>query len=177
MIRRLTKREQYIFYICLLFIGIFIFYQGLIKPSWEESESLDQKIVIQQRRLQKDQRLLQEAKGKEKAHAAYLLAYKQNGTDEQVMSSILSQIEKLAGELKLRISDLKPQRVKQLELLNQFSVSVTIDSEFDDILNFLYLLQQEPYSFNVEEVRFDKGTRRNETIIKSQLVLSKVLIP
>jgi len=177
MIKRLTKREQKIFIVTLVLILGYIGNNLLVKPLKEKILSLDQAIVAEEIRLKKNQRIIGQAKALSEDYNAYLNNFKQSKTNEQVMSSILSEIEEVAGELELRISDLKPKRVKRGEYYNRFSVSLTIDSDFVDIIHFLYILQKQPHLFDVEEVRFDKGSRRRSSTMKTQLVLGKMLIP
>ncbi len=93
------------------------------------------------------------------------------------MSSILSEIEETAGQLKLKISDLKPTRVKREEYNNRFSVTLTIDSKLVDIMHFLHLLQQTPHLFQIQEVYFEKSAMQDGSSLRTQLVLEKIYIP
>ena len=54
---------------------------------------------------------------------------------------------------------------------------MSIDGDFMDILQFLHRLQSEPHLFDVEEARFDKGTRQQATSVKASLVLGKTFVP
>ena len=175
--KRLTKREKKIFLACLIVIISYGCYMGLWKPLKDKIDSLDQKIQTQHRRLLKDLRVIQDAQNIETSYNTFHNNFKQEKTNEQIMSSILSEIEEVAGQLALRISDLKPMRVKNEEFFNRFSVSLTIDSDLPGIVHFLYLLQTQPHLFDVESVRFDKGPERKVASIKTHLTLSKIFIP
>jgi len=177
IIRRFTKREKRIAVLCLGLVFIYGGYNIVIRPLRKEMILLDQKIETQQRRLNKDLRILKKAEFLGVQYDALVKRFKQTKTNEQVMSSFVSEIEEAAAKLGLQISNLKPQKVKRSEFINRFSVSLTIDSEFVDIMNFLYMLQGQPYSFDVQEARFDKSSRRKSTAIKTRLVLIKILIP
>lgn len=175
--RRLTSREQRVFVVCLLTISIYVGYNGFVKPFHERLSALDRQIAAARLEIQKNQRTVRKAEILEKAYEENLAQYKQTGSSEQVMSGILSEIEESARELNLQISNLKPKRVKNEQYFNQFSVSLTIDSELVDIVHFLYLLQQSPHFFDIEEVHFDKGARRSSSAMKTELVLGKRFIP
>ena len=166
-----------IFLVSVLIIFIYVGYMLVIKPMMDKIDILSSQIDGQKNRLNKDRRLIKKAKTVDDEINNSIQKFKQDKSNEQVMSSIISEIESVAGGLNLKISDLKPNKARKSEYFNHFSVSLTIDSEFTDVLNFIYVLQDPEHLYNVDEVRFDKSSRRRSTEMKSYLVLSKTLIP
>jgi Tfp pilus assembly protein PilO len=175
-IRPLTKREKRIFVVCVALAVVYGVYNGLIRPSGARDVSLDQTIASWQRRLNKDTRVIQKAASLDGLYDFYVDRFKQVKTNEQVMSGIVAEVEEAAGRVQLQISNINPQKVKQGELYNRFSVSLTIEGPFMDIMHFLHLLQGEPHLFDVEEARIEKGAGRQTTLVRAQLVLSKIFI-
>lgn len=175
--RRLTQREQSIFVVCVLTISVYLIYNGIVKPFQAKIERVEQDIQLGQQQLSQKLKTIQRGKAVSGQYNAYHEAYRQSKSNEEVMSSILAEIEGVARELQLGIFDLKPKRVQRTDFYNQFSVSLTINSEFVDIIQFLHILQSSPHLFEIEQVDFDKGSNRNTTSIKTQLVLSKILVP
>lgn len=176
MIKSFNKRQRFLFIVCVL-TGVFALgYSFIFKPLENKIISLEDEIGAQRIQLQKSRDIIEKAEGISGAYDAYLKDFKQDKTSDKVMASVLSEIEGVAGGLSLPISDLKPKRVKESELYNRFSVSLTIDSEFVNIMHFLHILQNEPHNFDVEEFQIDKGTRRQTATVKASLVLSKILI-
>lgn len=176
MIKQLNKREQKIFMVCIAIVAVYVGYNGLIKPLRQKIISLDQNIERKQIELKKDLRIVRSAKEIDQKYNEYLNVFQQIESDEQVMSSILADIEKVANELGLRISDLKPSKVKGEEGLNVFPLSLIIDGELTSIMQFLYVLQGQPYLFNVEQFRFDRKSQQTMTMINANLILSKTFI-
>lgn len=177
MIKRFTQREQIISIVTLILLGVLVSYYAVIKPLREKIIFLEKKTADQRKQFGKNLKLVREAGEIEKQYAPYLEKFKQDKPNEQVMSGILAEIEAAAAGLELQISDLKPKRVKEDGRYNQFSVSLTIDSNFLNIVHFLHILQSEPHLFEVEELEFDKGSQRKSDTMKTRLVLTKVLIP
>jgi len=176
MIKRLTKREQGIFIACASLIFIYVGFNGIFKPLKETSQMVDRKIEVQQRRLDKDMRIIRKAKALGKEYSVILEQFKQSESDEQVMSKIFLEIERVADELGLKIADLKPKKVRKVDFYNRFSVSLTLESQFQEIVHFIYILQKQPLLFDIDEVRFEQGPRRNRATINTHLILSKILI-
>lgn len=161
----------------MIMIGVYIGYAGFFKPLRNKIISAEMEIQTAQRRLEKNMKLIQKSKGVERQYKEYFSRFKQSKTDEQVMASMLSEIEGVAGELGLRISELKPKKAKKEKYYNKFSVSLKIDGSLTNVLHFLHRLQGVPHLFDVEEVRFDKRLQRKSAAVKTQLVLGKMFIP
>lgn len=177
MKKSISKRSQKLFIVCLILGSVYLFNWIVIEPIKNQLISLGEDIETQQNALDKNRTLIERAQRLEDLYNQYLEMFKQSKTNDEVMSFLLSEIEQVAGQLNLPISDLKPKRVKTEEFYNRFSVSLTIDSGFEDILHFLHMLQNKPHLFDVEELRIDKGARRQTDVVKTSLVLSKVYIP
>lgn len=177
MIRRLSARELKILIVSSVVASTYIGYTLLVRPAKEKFIALDEEIAAQQRRLAKNSIEIKKAQDMEKNLEVYEQKFKQPASNEGTMSSILSEIEAVAADLKLQIANLAPKRVKETDLSNRFSVSLTIDGDFLDILQFLHTLQSEPHLFDVEEARFDKGMRQQSSSVKASLVLGKTFIP
>lgn len=175
--RPLTKREQNILIICIVLVFSYVGYNGVYKPTSERIQYLDERALTLQQQLKKSQMTISRSDLVGRKYADIIKRFKQSRSNEQEMSAILSEIENAAKQLNLQIADLKPQRVKSDEDFNWFSISLTISSGLDNIVQFLYAVQNEPYFFNVEEIRFDKGAQRGVEDLKTSLVLSRFLIP
>ncbi len=177
MARQLTRRERRFLILCFLTVLAFASWKLVVTPFKEKNLALDNELEEKRKLLSKNTRLVRKADFTEKEYQAYFKKFQQTKTDDQVMSSMIAEIEKVAADLSLQISDLKPKRGKSGDYYSRFSVSLTMDSDLSEIVHFLYILQQEPYLYNVDEFRFDKGAQRKSSTIKSQIVLSKTLVP
>ena len=176
MIRRLTSREQKIFIVTIVAVAASVFYNALLQPLYEKKEFLTQEIEIHRKQLRQDLRAVGKVKALDAKYDAYLKQFRQMGTEEEVSSSILSEIEGVAGRFGLHVTDLKPQRIEHDKYGNQFAVSLTINSELADVIRFLCALQQAPYLFNVERMEFEKFERMNRSKLTTRLVLGKTFI-
>ena len=177
MARRLTKREGRIFIICLVLVFFYGGYYGLVSPLLNKISETDQFIEVKSRRVKKDKRSLRDSQALINEYEAYRKQFKQAGSNEEVMSSLISEIEKVAVELGIPIADTKPKRVKKEKYFNRFSLSLTLEGELPKITQFLHCLQDNTHLFKVEEVHFEKGSRGQSEIIKANLVVGKIFLP
>src|SRR3989338_6719758 len=110
--KQFSKREKVIFAVCVTLVFSYILFYGLLRPFKEKVEAAQSRIEVVKRQMQKDYKVISQAKAYEKQHEEVLKKFKQNTSDEIVMSSILSEIEKVANESKMSIEELKPHRVR-----------------------------------------------------------------
>ena len=125
MIKRLTRREQRIFVVCMAVIFVYIGYNALIKPLRDKITSVDGEIRTYQKSMDKSVSAVVKSKELRQQYNEYLSRFKQFKTDEQVMASMLLEIEKVSGKFGLLISELKSKKVKHDKHYNRFSVSLT----------------------------------------------------
>ena len=176
MSRFLNHREQKIFIICLVAVFAAFFYNNLIVPLQREANLLQGEIVIKKTQLAGNFKVIERAEKFDVQYDGYLKRFGKSGTEEEVTSSFLSEIEKVTGKLELHVAELKPQRIEHDEFSDRFSIHLTMSSEFVDIVRFLHTLQQSPYFFDVEEVEFKKSVKRSQGAITTRLVLGKSFI-
>ena len=177
MITRLSAREQNILIVCTVLVTAYFSYHFMIMPLKERSENLDRMIEAEIREIKKYKQAISMGEAQDTGYVALIEGYQQQGSNEQVMSNILQEIEQVARGLGLNISDLKPQRVREQAFFNQFSISLRIDSSLPEIVKFIHAVQSRPHNFDVQDLRFDKSSRRNEDALKTTLVLQKTLVP
>ncbi|MCK5580299.1 MAG: hypothetical protein KAJ18_03410 [Candidatus Omnitrophica bacterium] len=168
-----SKRERRISFFLVICVLAYILQAGVYKPLALKKKVLRQKIKTSEKRVRRAKRALRKG-GDVSLHEKGLEGFKQKGTDEQVMSVILSEIEQEKAELDLRIADMKPQKARKVGPLNYFSVNLTLDGEIADIMQFIYILQNPPHMLYVDEFQLSRGSARDSSL-KCQLVLSRRL--
>jgi hypothetical protein len=176
-VKTLSPREQNILVVTLLLSAIMIGYRLGLMPLKRQIAGLEQQIMAESLNVRKNRRLIEGQQGLDAQYELLIREFGQPGAEEQVMARILKEIENVAGDLNLQISDLKPQRARSLDHFKSFSVSLRMESALAEIVEFLDILQREPYRYAVQDVRFDKSTRRDSSEIKTVVILEKIFIP
>ncbi len=173
--RKMTRREQKILIVCGSLLFVYIFHNLVWKPFKAESKISSQKIRKGEKRLRKSLEIMRRQKAVLKEYTEYLNIFKQEMTDEEQMSSIIAQLEDMTQRQKLQFSEMKPQKMNTFDFYKVFPVSLKMDGSLDQVNQFLYDLQKEPYFFHVDKLRLEKKSRQ-KSVLKISLVLSKLLI-
>jgi len=173
---QLSNREKNIFIVCALLIATYSGYIFVYQPLKEAGVTFEDQLEAAQRQLEKSSRIVNKGKMYQSRYNSYMAKFKQTASNDEVMSATLSKIEQEAGKFDIRISELKPQKVKKESFYNNFSVSVTLEGTMTEIVKLLYALQNEPYSFKVDEARFDQHYQKVDSV-QCQFILSKIYFP
>jgi len=171
-----SKREQIIFILCVIAVVIFMVNIIFVKPIKNNADALESEISNSRLKLQKQLKIIERGKKIARDYDDVLSNYRQTSSNEQVMSSILSEIEAAASQNGMKVSDIKPKRVREIDFYNQFSVSLSINGQLKDIAHFLYLLENPPHSFNIDELILEKNSPY-AAVLDCRIVLNRILIP
>ena len=177
IMNRLTQRERNIFVVCVTLAAVYIGYNFFYKPLIGNKDVLQNKMEKARKKILDNEKILRNAKKANEVYNQYQTEFKQPESNEQTISVLISNIEKEATQMGLTISDMKPKPVKQDKYFNTFSVTLSLEGSWTEILKLLHALQSKPYLLRVDEMNFDRASQVNTTFVRAYLVLSKVYIP
>ncbi len=174
--RKFSQRENLLL---ILTVFVAVMYGGLrwvYRPLTAQMKQLDQQILLKEQTLLKEKHILRREGAVQKAYRRYEQRMKQRFSDSQEMALILSEIEKIANAVGLRLTETKPQKVKKKDFFHQFTVSLSLEGEMPLISRFLYDLEAAPSSFQIDEITLTRRSIRT-SLIRCELVVSRFLIP
>lgn len=172
----LSSRERNIFVACVAVVLVFIGYSLVYEPLSVKNSDLSGQLKAMQAELTASMRIIKKAKRYQARHESYMTKFRQKVSDDEVMTSMLTLIDQEAAKLDVRILELKPRQVRKEELVNNFSVSVSLEGPMTEVVKMLYALESAPHFFNVEEARFDQHYQKASSL-QCQLILSKIFFP
>lgn len=173
--KRFSRREITILILCVTVVGFYVGYNFIFKPLKDKGITLSNDIDANQRRLEKNLRMIEQSGSVGKQHAQYAEQLKQKLTEEAQMAAVLSEIEFVAKQIELSIDNMKPNRVRKVDFYNEFSVSLILNGPLESVIHFLYMIENVPHLFSVESMRLEKRSPR-QSDIRCQLILSRMFI-
>jgi len=174
--RTLTKRENQILSACVVLLAVYVGYNFVYKSFQEKFDTFEERVEAQKLRLIKNQKLLSKQEILDAQYEQLAQRLRQERSDEQEMTLILSEIESVANQIGMRVTDMKPQRVRKVDFYNQFTINLTTDGQLPAILNFIYLLETKPHHFDILEMRLERSSSGSNQL-RSLLTLSRILVP
>ncbi len=174
--RPLSIREKQILVVCLGTILVYFFYNLGYKHLKDLSGDIRQEAIANEKLLKKNLRVIQRWKTLSPEYESYFQMFQQKAGEGEEMSAIISQIESIANQLNIRLSEIKPRKVKNADFYNVFPVNLTLECNLQQISEILYILQTPPYLFDIEEFHLEKRSSQ-ELLLQARLVVSRTLIP
>ena len=174
--KQLSSREKSILIVSFLMISFYLAFNVLYKPLKEISEHSNQEKEKDKRILFKNFKIIHRAEQVSPVYDRYFNLFQQMKTDEEQMSTIISQLESIATEMNFHFSEVKPRKVKKVDFYNIFSVSLAMEGDFPMIMKFFYMLQVQSNFFGVEEIHIRKNLPQDNNLQVS-CVITRKLIP
>jgi Tfp pilus assembly protein PilO len=170
----LSKRQRVLAVVAgAALVGVFL--SGLYENWQERVVLLEAQIESRTKELGRNLETIEATRKMSEDYSEHLRAFEQTSSDEEVMSSLLSEIRKAADKISMHIADIKPERVKKEALYNNFSVRMSLEGSYEEIVRFIYILQDTPYAFAVDELRLSKNSPRSQNV-DCELGISKMLV-
>jgi len=173
--KKLNPRETLILIITLGLIVFFIAYQFVIKPMRKGSVDINDRLRVDQNRLIKARQMVAQKALVEARYQnlAYLIGVA--GSDEAQMPGIVSKIETAARESNIHIANIQSQKSVTQKEARFLAVELEIDGQWLDIVQFLYLLQQQPNFYFINELNLEKYTDAANSL-RGRIVISRMCL-
>ena len=175
--RPLSQREKIISAICLLCVFVFLIITFMVKPIKSVLSDLEDQIASSEKQLYKSYRLIQKAGKIEPRYKYYMERFRRTGTDEEIVSKIIAEIEKIANQTGIHISELKPQERKKSGRFDVFPVSLTFECPLPDMIQFFDILQKDPYYLGMKELSINRDQDRTSYQLQVNVILTKTFVP
>lgn len=172
---KLNKREKQIFYVSIALISLFIMERIIFKPLADKLNDLNQEIQFKETKLIKGLRAEAQRDEILKEYKSYEGYFKVKGSDEEIVSEFLREIERLARESAVSVSDIKPQSNRKHGLYNEYAIEVRIEASLKDIAAFLYRLNNSVLLLRVEKFNLTPKDESSD-ILKVNMALSGMVV-
>jgi len=175
----LSKNIRPLMYIASVAAGLYLIYNFVVTPVTLKFKKLDTAIQMQEAKLKKSLEIAGTKDTIDSEYAKHSDRLRQEKTDEEELTSLLSNIESVAQGIPISITDMKPRTIKKMDFHKKLAVDIEVEAKMSEITKFIYNLQNEPNLLKIERLRIKTGSRRRKTLskLKGYLLVTKILIP
>jgi len=172
---RLSKRERRAVYISIALVVCVFFDRAVFRPVTRKIESSNGEITIQEKKLEKSLQILAEESSITTEYNKFTQNIKQALSDEETTAALLSSIEKMASSVSVTLVDMKPTAVEKTEFYKKYSVKLEVDAKMNNLVDFIYQLENFPQLLRVSEFRITP--EKKDAFLKTFMTVSEILIP
>ncbi len=172
---KLSKREKQIFYLCVGLAVILILQLVVFKPLGNKLGDLNQDIQLLEAKLIKG--LRQEGQRDQilKNYKTLQAFSKLSGSDEEVVSEFLREIEKLARESDVSLSDLKPRAVNKRTMYKEYTIDIRAEATMKDTIVFLYRINDSALLLKADKLVFSLK-EEGAYVLKVNMLISGIVL-
>jgi len=169
--KKLSRRETIILMVTLGMAVVFIVFQSVIKPMSESAVDIDDQIRLTQDHLIKARMMTTVKPQMEARYRHWLEVVGTKASEGSQMTVMVSKIESAARQTGVHISNILPQKAVSEKEVQFFPVELQIDGAWLDIVRLLYLLQQQPNFYFIDELNLEKYSDTANSL-RGRVVLS-----
>lgn len=173
---KLAKREKYILYGVMVLLFALVLERLIFNPLSERLWELNQQINAEEAKLIRGLRAEKQKDRIISEYQSYEKYLKLKGSDEEVVSEYLREIEKLARESAVSVSYTKPQLRSERGIYKEYTVDVRAAATLENTITFLYNLNSSNLLLRVEKFTLSLE-QETDTDLKLNLVISGMFIP
>ncbi|MFC1646234.1 type 4a pilus biogenesis protein PilO [Candidatus Omnitrophota bacterium] len=171
----ISKRERTIFSITILVISLSIIYSFILEPLYKEYTELNQEINTRHVQLAKNIRLLREKDIVRQEFKKYSHRLKVERSDEEEMATVLTEIEKIGNSTGIYLSDVKPQKIKDMDFYKVMIVEIRFQGAMQTLSKFIYELQNSALLLKASRLQINsKGA--GQQLIEGVIQISRISI-
>lgn len=175
MIPKLAKREKTIFIVCVAIIGASLIYNLMLEPFVIEWSRLNSQVRVAKLKLKKSEQILKKRIqiAEQYEDVAGYTAIKR-ATEEEEIAYLLSELEKLASQAGVRITDIKPKTAEELGYYRKYIVELEGEGDISQFSKFIFDIQNSPQLLSIKKLTFTmKGTTGGT--LNGEMVITKLI--
>jgi AAA+ ATPase superfamily predicted ATPase len=100
---------------------------------------------------------------------------KLKGSDEEITSEFLREIETIARRSNVAISDIKPRSVNKFNMYKEYLIEVKLDASLTDITGFLYALNNSILLLKTDKLILTLKDE-SDNILRANMLISGVIV-
>lgn len=171
----ISMREKKLAFTTLALVSLSIGYIFILEPLSKKYVGLNQEIHTKQIRLAKSERLVKEKDVITRGYKKYSQLLTTSGSEEEEMAVVLSEIEKTGKAAGIYMSDVKPQRVKEMDFYRELLVEIKFQATMQTLAQFIYNLENSGSLLKVKRLQINiKGG--GAASIEGNLQISRIFL-
>jgi len=172
----LSKREKLIFYLSAALISIMLLERAVFRPLIKKLGTLNQEIQVKEAKLIKSYRTQGHREQIQQDYENYGSFIKLKGSDEEISAVLLKEIEKIARESGISLSNIKPRSAgKSNPQYKEFMTELQVEAKMNEIITFMYSVNNSGFLLNIDKLVLSLKEEKSD-VLKANMVISCIVM-
>ena len=164
IIEKFSKREQGLLLITAILVACAFVYGFVAEPLIRAHAGLNRQIETGRLKLQKNQKLLSQRVTIMADYKRYADMIKPMASEEEEVAAMLKIIENIARKGSIRITNVRPQPVKDEGIYKEFTFELIAESDVKGLAKFIYDLQGSGNLLRVRKLTMSTAASKDKSI-------------
>jgi len=175
MLSRLSKREKFILYGAVLIVSLTALDRLIINPISSKIEALNKQIQEKDAGIKKDLCILAQKERILAEKAKYTSFLSSSASEEEEMTSILKEVEALAGKSSVYIVDMKPVGLKKSGSSEKYLINVNCEAQMEQLTEFIYNIESSDKLLSIEKYQISPKSKES-SLAKCGMSIAKIVV-
>jgi Tfp pilus assembly protein PilO len=175
VLSRLSKREKAILYGTVLVVSLTAIDRLIINPIFSKMEALNKQIQEKDAGIKKDLRILAQKERILAEKVKYASFLSSSASEEEEMTSILKEVEALAGKSSVYLVDMKPVGLKKSGSSEKYLINVNCEAQMEQLTEFIYNIESSNKLLSVEKCQINPKSK-DSSVVKCSMSIAKIVV-
>lgn len=173
---RLTKREKLILYCTVSIVSLMLLDRLIVSPLFHKMRSSDEQLVQKIAHIRKNLHILTQKDRILSERAKYYALMRSLESDEEEVTSILKEIEKIANDSSVYLVDMKPGDAKNIGASKKYTINLSCEAQMEQLAAFMYNIESSNKLLTIEKYQISPKASESSVAVCS-MSISKMVIP
>ena len=173
---KLGKQEKMLMIIALFFLLMAFMDRLILGPILAQQKILEGDVAVKLQTIKRSRRIIAFKDSIMKEYTKYG-EYLDTGekTKDEIVSALLREIETIAAEKTITISNIQPGDVRQNPIMDEYETSLECMGKLRNILEFMQALEESDFLFQITKYSMTPKSKGSD-IMKCSISMSRVFI-
>lgn len=175
-ISRLSKKERNILYVAAAIVSLALFERLIVHPIFSKIASLNNAVQEAEIGVKKNLRIIAQKDSILSEGSKYSNFVSSEKSEEEGMTSLLKEVEGIAGKSSVYLIDMKPVGVKNVGETKKFTVNLDCEGLMEQITGFMFNIENSDKILTIEKYQINPKSKES-IVARCSMTISKIIIP
>jgi len=173
---RMSAREKAGIAVAAIVVLVVFVDRFIVNPMAVRMHRLNREIKASENDLRLDIGLAGQKDAVSAEYGKYSAYVRKSGSDEEEQTKMFGEIEELERKSGVSPVNMKPIAPRTVDFYKKYEVELEVEGEMEQVVNFLYLLNNSPQLLRAEKVTLSPRDR-DSAAVKAKVNVTKVVMP
>lgn len=173
---RLSHREKLVLYCAVSVVSLTILDRLIIGPLFHKMKSSDEKLVQKIAEIKKNIHILSQKDKIASESGRYYALMRSLESEQEEVTSILKEIEKIANDSSVYLVDMKPGDVKATGTSKKYTINLNCEAQMEQLASFMYNIESSTKLLTIEKYQISPKASES-SVATCSMSVSKMVIP